>query len=146
MLDNRYNPNQAISVNFNFTSTSYNDYSIKVNRFKVSDFKPNLDLTKEYPLNLPLDMNYLSWGAIIDNVNSTNIRISNLYVDFNKIVNRFIEVTFNSKTDRTIKVYTNINKYAIATFSDKIINKYGEFIRVVDNKTYHIKNNQLYFI
>ena len=146
ILDGRYEPEVAISVNFNYTNTNQKEYSIKENLLKISQFKSNHDFKNDVPLNLPLNTDYLTWGSTLENINSNTTKISNLYIDINTKINRYIEVTFLSKIDTAIKVYIHNKKLNIVNFVDKIINKYNEFIRIVGNKIYHIKNNKLYFI
>ncbi len=66
MLDNnQYNPNLAMSIIFNYTKISFNNYSIVSNKFKILQNRGNIvvNFKEESPLGLPLNTNYTTRGS-----------------------------------------------------------------------------------
>lgn len=149
MLDNnRYNPNLALSIIFNFTNTNQKDYTFKINKLRILEKKKsevNLDFREDLPSGFPLNTNYVTWGSKYEILSSDTIRINNLYIDVKENLNRYIDVNFISYSDRFIKVYIKDSGINVTSFTDKIINV-NDFNRFVGDKTYHIKNNMLQFM
>ena len=70
--------------------------------------KSTKNLNEQIPYGLPLNTYYITWGSKTEIISSNTTKISDLYIDSNNNnINRYIEVTYLSKIDREIKVYSS---------------------------------------
>lgn len=143
----KYHPESAISLNINYCNVDQKTYLKLNNIFTAPSRTVKVEFKVNAPLGLPLDTNYLNWSTVTEWIGSSVVRISELAIDASKGLNRFIEVTFMDKVNRSIKVIAKSSELSIAVFTDKIINPvYGEFIRIIGDTSYHIRSSKVFFI
>lgn len=145
--NNQYNPSLALSVLFNFNNTSYSNYSLISNKFRITQNQSKVDVNfkDESNFDLPLNTYYNSWGKTSEMLSDGILRVKDLFIDLKSNLNRYIEVTTLSKYDSLVNLISSESNIKIITFLDKIISN-NEFIRELGNKTYYFKDNKLYFI
>lgn len=133
---------------FNFRSDDYRNLKIENIIFKFFEIPTNIEhkylekweliepdksikLKKFGRFELPSDMEYSSWGNLLSKTESISIISNNKYLYF--IYKDKIEVIKNNKI--------------ILTFIDQLSsnNKY-DFIRIIDNQKYYIKDNKIILI
>ena len=140
--NNQYNPNLALSIIFNYTNTTDNNYSLSSNKFRITKNMVKIELNKEeIPLGLPMNTYYSTWGNSSEMLADGTLRVKELFNDLNK----YIEVINLNKTDTQINLFSSESNIKITTFVDRIIN-INEFVRTVGNKVYYFIDNKLYFI
>lgn len=143
----KYHPESAISLNINYCNIDQKTYLKLNNIFTAPSRTVKVEFKVNAPLGLPLDTNYLNWSSVTEWISSSIVKISELTVDTSKSLNRFIEVTFMDKVNRTIKIIAKSSDLCVTVFTDKIINPaYGEFIRIIGGTSYHIRNSKVFFI
>lgn len=147
MLDNnRYNPETALGIIFNFTSTDQVDYTFKVNKIRMSTTKSELDFSGDLPLQIPANTDYITWGQGLERVTSNNLRVVDLTVDKGSTISRYLVVNFVDKFNRIVEIYSTNSNLLLTKFTDKIIDELrGSFIRQVGGNFYHFRNNKVYF-
>lgn len=151
MLDNnRYNPQTALSIIFNFTTTDQNDYICKVNKIRMitkkSELSLDFDFGDDLPLNIPANTEYSTWGKSIERLKSNILRVIDLTIDSGSSINRYLDVKIVDKFNRIVEIYSSSSKLLLTKFTVKIIDELrGSFIRQIGDKFYHIRNNKVYF-
>lgn len=145
---NSYDPNLAIAIHINWTSTDKTNYLIKQSKIKLNSYVKLRDFSNLAPLNLPLNTKYPTWGKLVTEiVNPNTYKLINSYSDLKRKLNRVLEVSILSDIDREVKIFAGDSGIKTGSFLDKFINKTNEhFIRIVNNTTYHIKDGKLFFI
>lgn len=142
----KYHPESAISFFINYGKIDQKDFAKLNNILTAPSRTVNVEFKVNAPLGLPLDTNYLNWSNMTEWISSSVVRISDLSVDASKGLNRFIEVTFMDKVNRSIKIIAKSSELSVAVFTDKIINSaYGEFIRIIGDTSYHIRNSKVFW-
>ena len=150
MLEERYKVVQPLSIFFNFTKIDDASYKRSKTLFygqtKALGASNLIDFANERPANLPLNTNYITWGPV-ERLGSNTLKIKHALVDLpNSTNNNIIHVTLLNKFNKVIEVYTSSN-ILVSKIIDHFIDPYGnEFIRQVGDKSYHIKDNKVYFI
>jgi hypothetical protein len=97
-----------------------------------------MDSNKLY--NLPLDNKYQTWGDSIQSIHSSKYRVLNISNNQN------LEVITIDKYTKEINVYNSDFTKLIFSFREKILNQdFNIFKRHLNNKIYHIVNNNILF-
>lgn len=121
MLDNnRYNPETALSLIFNFTTTDQIDYTFKVNKIRMSTNKSELDFSGDLPLQLPANTDYTTWGESLEWVTTNILRVLDLTIDKGSSITRYLDIKFVDKFNRIIEIYSSSSKLLLTKFTDKI--------------------------
>ena len=103
LLDSRYKAVSPEDISFNYTQLNEELFLKSKVKFvgksgaaKVID---NIDFRNEVPSNLPLNMDYATWGYINKWLDSKTLQVGGLNMDIGSIFNRHVKVTrVNNKT------------------------------------------------
>ena len=149
-LENRYKVIEPVTIFFNYTPINEESYkhseTLLHGKNKAFEKLNKLSFKNELPANLPLNTNYSTWGTV-ERLGSNILKIKE--ISSNTLLNnkhRYIHINFLNKHNRIIEIYSSSN-ILLNKVTDKIINPFGnEFIRQVEDKIYHIKDNTIFFV
>ena len=129
---------------FNFTFSNLENHEIGLRRIEgeYANFETTLDDSK--PASLPLNMFYTTWGDT-QYTNDGKLEIVNLYFSDNP--NEKILVTHLNRDSNLLEIFSDSSKQAQVFLTDKITSHdTKEFVRKIYNRSYHIKDNKVFFI
>ena len=144
VLDADYGARTYEVLYFNFTFSNLENHEIGLRRIEgeYANFETTLDDSK--PASLPLNMFYTTWGDT-QYTNDGKLEIVNLYFSDNP--NEKILVTHLNRDSNLLEIFSDSSKQAQVFLTDKITSHdTKEFVRKIYNRSYHIKDNKVFFI
>jgi hypothetical protein len=136
ILSGWYKDLMFIQIIFNFTYISDKDYS-RMSRKEDVNLVQLPENNFEDIIDLPLNPYYNGWGLITEYLeDGYKIQYKPNSLDWNIIISKDENIT-------TIQIFKD--DMLLKTVQDKSINN-REFIRIIDNKEYHIKDGKIYFV
>lgn len=141
-LDTHYKSVVSVAVNFNYSLLTEERYSIMISRTEANKIKLVKEDSVIMPNELPLNFHYNSWGNLIESVSYAVRTIKNIV--FNHLQALFFEVTETGPKGRIVKVFNEQYGKLLYVFFDNITGP-NDFNRTIDNKTYYIRDEGVYF-